>query len=284
MSSPISKFCRFVLVAFLTLGFAAMAEAQDKFDPFRPGSTASSPPQDSIPSSGDNIPYSDSFTALGKPPSSLEKLRFASREEEAYFESCRQDALQSGADISRMNHAAGFLDIRYSDPSCSGFVVDKLLTSMEIALRDDPNALTELQKNPDSRRKFEELKKAYALLSRAEAPQPFKKVPQYTAPQTPNSLSASQFASAPFDDIYGYGGGFFQDDSSRYVSSEWWAQDYSALDREARQRKAERRNSFLRRGEVSITPGGNSGSPLQNSMDSAVQKFQENEDRGRPRR
>ncbi len=284
MSSSISKLCGFALAVFLTLGFADGSVAQDKFDPFRPGSAVPNPPQDSIPSSGDNIPYSDSFTALGKAPSSLEKLRFASREEEAFFEYCRQDAMQSGTDISHTSHAAGFLDVRYSDPTCSGFVVDKLLTGMEIALRDDPNALTELQKNPDARRKFEELKKAYALLSRAEAPQPFKKIPQYTAPQTRNSLSASQFAAAPYDDIYGHSGGLFQDDSSRYVSSDWWAQDYSALDREARQRKAERRNSFLRRGEVSVAPGGNNGSPLQNSMDDAVQKFQENEDRGRPRR
>jgi len=252
-------FFAFVLMAALTVPF--MADAQSRTDLFH------------NKSGGGNITdnVGNSGRSRGNLPSTLFDVKLSDYEQEK-FDQCVADAKQGGSDIKAVNYANGFIKAPYRDSSCVRFVIEKMLGSMEIAMKNDPEALAEYKRNKDAQKKYDELKKALMIVGREPPKNNIVDDTIFSKPLTitetpPNSMSNNQLRTQP-EDYSKSNERNLPSASSNYVPSEWWAKDYWADDQTNWNRKEALRRQILQR-----TPNENSEpTPLQSVMQEAAGK------------
>jgi hypothetical protein len=209
--------------------------------------------------------------APAKPVQQVDKFapKLSAAEQEK-MDSCKQSAAKRGADIDQILYTSGFMSVKYDDQTCTSFVVTKLLTGIQVAIRDNPEALAEYQRNPQIRTKFDELKKAYALLTRGN---PVIDPNAYKAPEA-NKVESPVFTedSAPEQKQT------YTSPTGSYLPADRWAHDYSDL----------RYQSLLARVNVQQQMNQRNQAPqgsnlLQDAINKSIQDAQQNEDAGRQR-
>lgn len=250
---------RFVLVLSLALlPSVAMAQMVNPFNP-------------------DSLKYAEPGRARSSSalPSTLNDVRLSGYEQQM-FDNCREEAKDRGQDIMQIRNAGGFLNAPYKNPDCARFVVEKMLSSMDVAMKDDPEALAEYQRDKNAQRKYEELKKAYQVLNRNAPTMVAEPTPtQPVVKPSTNSMSATQLLSLPLEES-----------SSvlihkQPVPAEWWSKDYRAEDFERWQEKVAARNEIRHRAPEGEASGGSS--PLKAVMDEAAQRKTQSDDNNRAR-
>lgn len=224
---------RNIVVLMLCLGFLASPAFAQNFDPFRPNSS----PTNNLPG-GKNVEDYDPNVRNSRPTtsqsSSLMDLKLSEYDQEQ-FDACRTEARKYGTDIMQLSSVSGFLGTPYRTQSCSKFVVEKMLNSMDTAMRNDPEALVEFQRNKDIQHKYDELKKAYTILSRGNpvtgktnySGSNLRINNNYAGLNSYNTTPSTQLLSQPdaWDDPNMY---MVQPKPS--IPQEWWAKDYYQVD------------------------------------------------------
>jgi hypothetical protein len=253
MVFPMRPIFAFVLLAVLSAPL--IADAQSRSDPFNNRS------------GGENL--GNSGRSRGNLPSTLFDVKLTDYDQEK-VDQCVAEARQGGSDIMRVNYANGFIKAPYRDSSCTRFVIEKMLGSMEIAMKDDPEALVEYKRNKDAQKKYDELKKALMIVGREPPKNNIVDDTIFSKPLTitespPNSMSVNQLRTQPED----YRANELRPSASNnYVPSEWWAIDYWAADQSKWERKEALRRQILQR-----TPNeNNEPTPLQSVMQEAASR------------
>ncbi|TAH36574.1 MAG: hypothetical protein EYC62_02165 [Alphaproteobacteria bacterium] len=260
-----------VLACLIVFGSAAQAE---NFDPFRPN-------QSNQNSAKKNQDYDPNIAQHGRQDtpaqksSSLMNMKLSQYDQEL-FDNCRAEARKYGTDIMRINTSSAFLTTTYRNPSCNKFVVEKMLNSMDDAMRDDPEALVEFQRSKEAQQKYNELKKAYTILSRgnpvAYNNSGFKINNDYLPSGNYRQTPSTRALSAPdsfSDDQYSY-----IPESKPVVPQEWWAKDYYQADMAKVQAQIANRQEHRNR---ALSPEGQGlgPNPLKSIMMEAEQKEQD---------
>jgi hypothetical protein len=274
-------------ILFLANGAIAQSASPGGFDPFRPVMDGGSPtPLRATPDAPANTnPRNSNFSPTGMDtrPANMElgsntrvgRLQFKSESDRERFENCRAEAKANGQDIFQLDTAGAMINARYKTRGCADFVIETMLNSMELTMRDDPQALTEFQRSERIQNRYQELKKAYLItskntLARADdtprssysispSPGDTASMNMFSTPEQTNAAPEQRIVVQP----------------KVVIPAEWWAQDYYFNDQARQNQAAYQRQQFNQR-----QPIGNAPTPLQNVMSQAKQSEQRRQGRG----
>lgn len=210
-----------------------------------------------------------SRSRLPAPASKLSEIKLNDYDQEQ-FNACRQEASAAGTDIMQIRNANGFINAPYKNPVCTKLVVDKMLLSMDLAMKNDPEGLAEYQRDQTAQKRYEELKKAAMILNRNAPSAALNYSATQQKPATTNSMSANQFLSNPMPNIITAPEENLPTPKPA-IPSEWWAKDYRQSDMERLRQRITARNESRH----PTASNENESTPLQTIMMDAATKKQE---------
>ena len=220
------------LSAVLLVFYSSSTLAQE-FDPFNPGTPK---PRDSRSSSAPAIVS----------PSAAFTIKLNANDQRRLDE-CREQAAARGVDIAQISFASGYLNVPYDDSACTRFVVEKMYQGMQVAMQQNPEALSEFQRNKPLQDKMAELKKALGLLgsSTAGRPNPYVRFPDAASTvfksNSERSLNEPVVESEEKSVVNRQGS---------YVPAEYWSYNYSPLDAQRMLDRQAGREAIYKRNQV----------------------------------
>lgn len=266
---------RFLALAIII--FAPVFAWAQGADPFRPVVIDTPRPTVSTPANTNALRGTD-FKPAGmdtRPTtgsSRVGQLQFKTPTDRERFEECRTQAQTGGTDVIRADTAAALVNAPYKNRDCTNFVVETMLNSMELAMRDDPEALAEFQRDVRVQNRYQELKKAF-LITSADANRNRNNNRLFSPLASPESDPYNNMFAPPEAVATSIPRAVIQPKPT--IPTEWWAQDYYFGDNRAQAQKLAQRQQIMQR-----QPQSNAPTPLQNVMQQAQSKEAQQQGRG----